>query len=51
MSNVDLNALNGNFKEAYADKIQDNVPNYAYLLKHTTLKKGAKLLGRTYCRV
>jgi hypothetical protein len=51
MSNVDLNALNGNFKESYADKIKDNVPNYAYLLKHTTLKKGAKLLGRTYCRV
>ena len=48
MSDVDLNALNGNFKEAYADKIKDNVPNYAYLLKHTTLKKGAKLLGDKY---
>lgn len=48
MSDVDLNALNGDFKEAYADKIKDNVPNYAYLLKHTTLKKGAKLLGDKY---
>ena len=48
MSDVDLSALNGNFKEAYADKIKDNVPNYAYILKHTTMKKGAKLLGDKY---
>jgi hypothetical protein len=48
MSDVDLNALNGNFKEAYADKIKDNVPNYAYVLKETELKKGVKLLGDKY---
>jgi len=45
MSDVDLNALNGDFKQAYQDKIKDLVPNYAYVLKNTTVEKGMKQLG------
>ena len=45
MSDVDLGALNGDFKQAYQDKIKDLVPNYAYVLKHTTVEKGMKQLG------
>lgn len=45
MSDVDLSALNGDFKQAYQDKIKDLVPNYAYLLKHTSVEKGMKQLG------
>ena len=45
MSDVDLSALNGDFKQAYQDKIKDLVPNYAYILKNTTVEKGMKQLG------
>src|SRR5258708_7488368 len=45
MSDVDLGALNGDFKQAYQDKIKDLVPNYAYVLKHTSVEKGMKQLG------
>jgi hypothetical protein len=45
MSDVDLSALNGDFKQAYQDKIKDLVPNYAYVLKNTTVEKGMKQLG------
>lgn len=45
MSDVDLSALNGDFKQAYQDKIKDLVPNYAYILKHTSVEKGMKQLG------
>ncbi len=45
MSDVDLSALQGDFKQAYQDKIKDLVPNYAYILKHTTVEKGMKQLG------
>lgn len=45
MSDVDLTALNGDFKQAYQDKIKDLVPNYAYILKNTTVEKGMKQLG------
>src|SRR6185295_17198610 len=45
MSDVDLSALNGDFKQAYQDKIKDLVPNYAYILKNTSVEKGMKQLG------
>lgn len=45
MSDVDLSALNGDFKQAYQDKIKDLVPNYAYVLKNTSVEKGMKQLG------
>ena len=45
MSDVDLGALNGDFKQAYQDKIKDLVPNYAYVLKNTSVEKGMKQLG------
>jgi len=45
MSDVNLSALNGDFKQAYQDKIKDLVPNYAYVLKHTSVEKGMKQLG------
>lgn len=45
MSDVNLSALNGDFKQAYQDKIKDLVPNYAYLLKNTSVEKGMKQLG------
>lgn len=45
MSDVDLSALNGDFKQAYQDKIKDLVPNYAYILRNTTVEKGMKQLG------
>lgn len=45
MSDVDLGALNGDFKQAYQDKIKDLVPNYAYILKNTSVEKGMKQLG------
>lgn len=37
--------VNGDFKQAYQDKIKDLVPNYAYILKNTTVEKGMKQLG------
>ena len=45
MSDVDMSALNGDFKQAYQDKIKDLVPNYAYILKNTSVEKGMKQLG------
>lgn len=48
MSNVDIAALNGNFKETYADKMEDLVPEFAKLLKTVTFQKGAKQLGNLY---
>lgn len=45
MSDVDLSALNGDFKQTYQDKIKDLVPNYAYILRNTTVEKGMKQLG------
>ncbi len=45
MSDVDLGALNGDFKQAYQDRIKDLVPNYAYVLKNTSVEKGMKQLG------
>lgn len=45
MSDVDLSALNGDFKQAYQDKIKDLVPNYAYILRNTSVEKGMKQLG------
>ena len=48
MTDVDLSALNGDFKQAYQDKIKDLVPNYAYILKNTSVEKGMKQLGATF---
>lgn len=45
MSDVDMSALNGDFKQAYQDKIKDLVPNYAYILRNTSVEKGMKQLG------
>lgn len=49
MSDVDLTALNGNFKERYASKIKDLVPMQNWLIKNIpNVDKRVKMLGNLY---
>lgn len=49
MSDVDLTALNGNFKERYASKIKDLVPMQNWLIKNLpNVDKRVKMLGNLY---
>lgn len=48
MSNVDFAALSGNFKEAYASKIADNIPDANILTRMTKFEKGEKALGNYF---
>lgn len=49
MSDVDLTALNGNFKERYANKIKDLVPMQNWLIKNIpNVDKRVKMLGNLY---
>lgn len=49
MSDVDLTALNGNFKERYASKIKDLVPMQNWLIKNIpNVDKRVKMLGNVY---
>ena len=49
MSDVDLTALNGNFKERYANKIKDLVPMQNWLIKNIpNVDKRVRVLGNLY---
>lgn len=48
MAAVDFSALSGDFKEAYAAKIADNVPDANIVTRMTDFQKGEKLLGNLF---
>lgn len=48
MSAVDFAALSGDFKEAYGDKIADNIPDSNIVTRMTKFQSGEKMLGNYF---
>lgn len=48
MSSVDFSQLTGVFKEAYASKLADNIPDSNIVTRLTEFQKGEKMLGNLY---
>jgi len=48
MSDMDLNTVAADFKIRYADKIKDNVPAFAWILKNAEKLIKTKRMGLNY---